>query len=98
MVEKVEKVGTLLTLTLEGSLDAVTAPSVEEAYKENAEGVTEIVLEMKKVKYIASAFLRVVLTMAKALGKEGKVIARNASDTVKEVFVMTGFDNFVTIE
>ncbi len=98
MVSNIEKTGSTLILTLEGHLDAINAPEVEEAYKANSEGLEEIVLEMEKVGYVASAFLRVVLTMVKSLGQGGRLVTKHTSEAVKDIFSMTGFDSFIVVE
>lgn len=59
-------------------------------------GVKEVVFDFGKLEYISSAGLRVIVHTLKAVGKEGKVVIRGASELVKSVFAVTGIDSVVT--
>ena len=88
--------GTELTVALEGRLDTVTAPVLEKELKENYGSITALVLDFKKLEYISSAGLRVVLGAQKAMS--GKLVVKNVNDIVMEVFEVTGFADILTIE
>lgn len=87
-----------LTITLEGRLDTMTAPSLESELKESLEGVEELVFDMEQLQYISSAGLRVLLSAQKVMNKQGSMVVRNVSDDVKEIFDVTGFSDILTIE
>ena len=87
-----------LTLVLEGRLDTITAPQLEEALKERLEGVQKLVLDFKALEYISSAGLRVLLMAQKAMNKQGTMVIRNVNETISEVFDITGFADLLTIE
>ena len=59
--------GTKLTVALEGKLGTTSAPELENAVKNNISGVTELVFDMEKLEYMASAGLRVLLSAAKVM-------------------------------
>lgn len=90
--------GTAYTFNLAGRLDTVTAPQLEAALGECLGDATAMTLDFKNIEYISSAGLRTLLKAQKQLGERAKVSIRNASDAVKEVFEITGFTEFLTIE
>ncbi|MBR5360064.1 MAG: STAS domain-containing protein, partial [Lachnospiraceae bacterium] len=48
--------------------------------------------------YISSAGLRVLLQSQKTMNKQGKMVIRNASEDIMEIFDVTGFSDILTIE
>lgn len=87
-----------LTVSLEGRLDTVTAPSLEEELKASLDGIQELVLDFQKLEYISSAGLRVLLMAQKTMNKQGSMVIRNVNETIAEVFEITGFADMLTIE
>ena len=83
---------------LTGRLDTTTAPQLEEDIKSSLEGVTELTLDLKGLDYISSAGLRVLLSAQKVMNKQGAMTVRNVSETVMEIFDVTGFSDILTIE
>ncbi|MBQ8305394.1 MAG: STAS domain-containing protein [Blautia sp.] len=90
--------GTELLIGLEGRLDTVTAPSLENELKGSLDGVDSLILDMAELQYISSAGLRVLLSAQKVMNKQGRMVIRNASEDVKEIFDVTGFSDILTIE
>jgi anti-anti-sigma factor len=81
----------ILALTLNGRLDTVNAPLLEDKLKQR-EGIMEIVLDFKGVDYISSMGLRVLLHAKKTMKAEGvRMSIINMRDSVREIFEMTGF-------
>ena len=72
MTVTTQKDGAKLTLTMEGKLSTTSAPELEKALKDNIGGVTELVYDFAKLEYIASAGLRVILSSAKVMKKQGE--------------------------
>ena len=92
-----EAAGTALTLSLQGRLDTGTAPQLEAALKESMDGVTDLTLDFAGLEYISSAGLRVLLAAQKAMNKQGKMTLRNVSESIMEVFEITGFVDILSI-
>jgi anti-sigma B factor antagonist len=90
--------GKNLVVALEGRLDTVTAPQLEEELKTGLEGITDLVIDLSKLEYVSSAGLRVLLSAFKIMRNKGKMKVTNANELVKEVFEVTGFSDFLPIE
>lgn len=93
-----EKNGETLCVKLEGRLDTTTAPELENSLKESLDGVTELILDFEKLEYISSAGLRVLLSAQKVMNKQGEMKLIHVCDEVKEIFEVTGFLDFLTVE
>ena len=86
-----------LEIALEGRLDTNTSGDLEGKISE-LEYIEELVLNLENLYYISSAGLRVLLSMQKIMNKQGSMKIINATDTVKDVFEVTGFSDILTIE
>lgn len=84
--------------SLEGRLDTITAPQLEEAIKTAVPGLTQLTLNFKKLEYISSAGLRVLLMAQKIMDRQGKMRIVDANDDILEIFEVTGFADILTIE
>ena len=87
--------GAALTVALEGRLDTTTAPKLEEELRD---GITRLVFDVEKLKYISSAGLRVLLAMQKLMNQQGEMVLQNVNEAVMEVFEVTGFSDILRIE
>ncbi len=96
-IEKKQE-GKTLTLTLEGELNTLTAPALEAELPPDMEGIDNLILDMTKLTYMSSAGLRVILIAQQALEDRGTVTARGASEDLREIFEVTGFDDIITFE
>jgi anti-anti-sigma factor len=82
-----------------GRIDSVTSESLEETLLERvAAGETRMVVDLASVKYISSAGLRVLLTLAKKLRGRGQVVLCAMVPAVREVFELAGFLPLFAIE
>lgn len=87
-----------LTVEVIGRLDAVSSPSLEAAINESITEITSLIFDFKKLDYISSAGLRVLLIMYKKMQVFGTMKLVNVSPEVMEILSMTGFLDFITIE
>ena len=90
--------GSKISVALEGRLDTVTAPQLEEELKSSLDGKTDLVIDAAKLEYISSAGLRVLLSAQKIMSKQGSMVVKNVSEEVNEIFEVTGFSDILTIE
>ena len=86
-----------LTVALEGRLDTLTAPELENDLKASLDGVTSLVFDLEKLEYISSAGLRVLLSAQKVMNTQGKMTVKNVNETIAEIFEVTGFSDILTI-
>ena len=85
-----------LTLALEGRLDTTTAPELETVLNEQLGDATELVFDMKDLEYISSAGLRVLLSTQKRMNRQGSMKVVGVSETIMEIFEITGFCDILT--
>ena len=91
--------GSELLLELSGSIDSGTSPELNAVIEQSLKGINSLILDFKKIDYISSAGLRVLLATFKTLsGRVGNMIIRYPNQNVMDIFTMTGFDNILTIE
>jgi anti-sigma B factor antagonist len=90
--------GEQLLLEIEGRIDTMTSPQLENELRTSISGVTELIFDFAKVEYISSAGLRVLLSAQKVMNRQGRMVLRHVNKTVMDVFVVTGFGNMLTIE
>ncbi|MBQ9462899.1 MAG: STAS domain-containing protein [Bacteroidales bacterium] len=83
-----------------GRLDTPASPEVAKAVEplmQDAAGT--IILDCTQMSYISSSGLRIFLTLRKAsVSNGGRIIIRNISNDIRQVFMMTGFLNLFEIE
>ena len=87
-----------MTLTIEGRIDTITAPSLEAVINGLDSSVKVLILDMKGVEYISSAGLRVLLAAQKKMSRIGTLKLTGVCGAVMEVFEMTGFADILVIE
>ncbi len=96
---KIEKSqnGSALVIALAGRLDTTTAPELDREANASLAGATELTIDLAALDYISSAGLRVLLSLQKTMNKQGAMIVKNACETVREVFDITGFSSIMTL-
>ena len=71
-----------LYYALEGRLDTITSPELEEELKASLENAQALVLDFEKLEYISSAGLRVLLSAQKTMAKRGEMKLTHVNETV----------------
>jgi len=90
--------GNVLTISPSGRIDTSTAPQLQAVVNDNISGVTDLTFDFKKLKYLSSAGLRVLMSTQKVMMKQGKMRLINVNDDVMDIFDMTGLTDVLTIE
>lgn len=89
--------GSTLNVVLSGRLDTITAPQLEAELTASLDGITELILDFQNLEYLSSAGLRVLLAAQKVMNRQGTMTVMHVSDTVHEIFEVTGFIDILTI-
>ena len=84
--------GTCRYLGISGRLDATTSQDADAALRGKLDDCKALVIDLADLSYISSAGLRILLIVAKQMQQHGgKVVICNLSETVQEVFDISGF-------
>ena len=82
-------------VTLDGDLDASSAPDAQAQIVPLAESGAKIALDMTQVPYMSSAGLRMLLATYRTMaGRGSEVVLVGLSDDLKDTMSMTGFLEF----
>lgn len=90
--------GKQLTVSIEGRLDTLTAPELERELKPAMEGIDTLVFDLMDLAYISSAGLRVLISAAQAMTRQGgSMTVVNSSSDVRNIFEITGLTDILGI-
>ena len=84
--------------SLEGRLDTVTAPALEQQLISSLDQIQTLVLDFENLEYISSAGLRVLLWAHKSMRTRGEMKVIHINSIIREVFDVTGFSEILNIE
>ena len=87
-----------LTVIIEGKLDTATTPQATQEIEVELDRINKLVLDMKDLKYISSAGLRLMLSLHKKMAAKGGMTLKNVNETNMEIFDMTGFTDILNFE
>jgi anti-anti-sigma factor len=89
----------IVTLAINGQLNAATAEEFGAAVEAAVVESEKLILDFQKVNYLASAGLRVLVSVQKKLtSRSGSLSLINVDETVYEVFQVTGLDDIFDIQ
>lgn len=93
------KIGGVCVLTVDGDVDAGTAPELDDYLHALIQSVEHhLVLDLAAVPYVSSAFLRVVLSTARDVRQRGGDLRlTNLQPSVRAVFDLAGFSELFKI-
>ena len=95
----VNKDGDTYTVLVDGRLDTLTSPQLDEEINKIIEGAKKLIFDLDKLVYISSAGLRVLLVAKKTIDKnDGQMVVRNPNESIMDVFEITGFKNILDFE
>ena len=95
---KMTKDNDKLLVALEGRLDTMTSPELEEKLKPELDSLTELAFDFSGLEYISSAGLRVLLMAAQSMEGKGKMVVKNVNSDIMDIFEVTGFSDILNIE
>ena len=85
----------VLTVSVQGRMDTITAPELLKRFQEAGSGIKEIRVDVSRMVYVSSAGLRVLLMMYKSLEDKSRFKMTGVSKEVREILETTGFDQFL---
>ena len=90
--------GTTLTLQLSGRLDTDTASQLDDEIAAIPDMITNLVIDMDDLEYVASSGLRVLLMATKTMRtRGGDCTMVNVPELIMEVFEMTGLTDVFSV-
>ena len=98
MTIEIKKNPTATVIEIAGRLDTITAPALDKTINEDIGDTQNLIIDVKRMEYISSAGLRVLLSAQKKMQKIGTMKLINVCEAVMDVFEMTGFADIFTIE
>lgn len=87
-----------LYVKAKGNLDFETAIEYGTTVKDELDDVEELILDFEDIDYVSSVGLRIILELYKQMKEQGSMKLRNVSNEIMNLFQMTGFSKFLTIE
>ena len=94
MFIETERIGSNLIVTLDGELDLETSPefrTLVENKLDQYQTIRHLILDLKKVNFIDSSGLGVILGRFKRLSQEGgRLSAINVSDQIRRIIELSG--------
>lgn len=98
-IKELKRDGDLLTATLSGRMDAITATEFTTQLESwIAEGLNSFTIDCSQLDYISSAGLRAILIVAKKTrGLDGNFQLAALQESVQTVFEISGFNKIIPI-
>ena len=96
MSVEIKEIGTILIISLSGKIDGKTSPGVQEQIMAVVKKGTGMVLDLANVSFMASAGLRVLLSVTKQL-PSGRLVLTGLSEQLQDVMEVTGFLDYFQI-
>lgn len=89
----------ILTIAIDGRLDTITAPQLEEELMNSVtDEVETLVFDFENVEYMSSAGIRVIMAADKVMSRQGEMKLVHVNEEILEILDMTGLTDFLTIE
>lgn len=90
--------GNELTAAVSGRLDTLTAPELEKGIQPALNEAQTLILDLGELEYISSAGLRVILSLRHSMDTKGGLTLKNVSESIMEIFEVTGLTSILNIE
>jgi anti-sigma B factor antagonist len=86
------------TIELIGELDTTSSVEFEKSLDGFLDDLTDLTIDMKKLDYITSAGLRVLLYIEQTMEDQGEMRVINVCEDVMDVFEVSGFSEVLNIQ
>ena len=98
-IKKAKQNGVMI-FELEGRLDTLSAPMLQDAVDEEIGDAASVVFDFKKLEYLSSSGLRILLTTQQIMEDTDRpdVTVQGANADIRGVFAVTGFDNVLNVK
>lgn len=88
----------VLTLEIDGRIDTMTAPELDEELKQSVtKNVKSLILDFAKVEYMTSAGIRVIMSAEKVMAKQGQMKLIHVNNLINEIFDMMGLTELLSL-
>ena len=100
MTTEVKQEGSKTIIYFKGEMDTLASSEAEQTLQPVLETKpSEIILDCTSLEYIASAGLRLFISLLKSVKSSGgNLVVKNINEDIQDVFKVTGFDSLFTIE
>ncbi|MBQ9679342.1 MAG: STAS domain-containing protein [Ruminococcus sp.] len=86
------------TVVISGRIDTLTAPELEQTFKEIEPKANKVIFDMNAVEYVSSAGMRAIIAVHRAMSQKGGLVLRGLTKNVRTIINLTGFNKVLTIE
>ena len=86
------------TIAVSGRIDTLTAPELEEKFREIENDAEKLIFDMREVEYISSAGMRVIVAAHRAMAGKNGFVLKGLTKNVSTIINLTGFNKILNIE
>lgn len=88
----------VMTVTVEGEINTLTAPSLGETVADLS-GIRKLIFDLDLVPYVSSAGLRLFLACQRTMNAaKGDMLIKNCNPFMYEIFESVGYDRIMKVE
>ena len=88
----------IMTVTVEGEINTLTAPSLGETVADLS-GIRKLIFDLDLVPYVSSAGLRLFLACQRTMNAaKGDMLIKNCNPFMYEIFESVGYDRIMKVE
>ncbi|MGN1112415.1 MAG: STAS domain-containing protein [Acutalibacteraceae bacterium] len=94
---KTTKENNITTIAIDGRLDTLTSPELNEKINELAQDSDRIILDLTQLEYISSAGIRSIVSAHKLMADKGGFAVKAPNENVMEIITLTGISEVIEI-
>ena len=94
---KTTKENNITTIAIDGRLDTLTSPELNEKINELAPDSDRIILDLTQLEYISSAGIRSIVSAYKLMADKGGFAVKAPNENVMEIITLTGISEVIEI-